>query len=177
MWRRRRDPRKPPLFAHTAQRKIRRESSAPYEWGRPNTNGDGLLRNLRPGNYKLKCVVYDKCGNTHEEYCNFVVKHRQCNYGMRFIKGQHGSHYPKYTNLYVKVQADNHHDIEWAELYVNGRKVRRENSAPYEWGIQHNSNDHLLKRMQPGTYKLKCYYKTKCGQYKEKYSTIYIDNH
>lgn len=158
-------------------KKVRRENSHPYEWGRPNTSGDGLLRNLQPGNYKLKCVVYDKCGNYHEEYCHFVVKHRQCNYDLWYTHGKNGKHYRKYSDVYVKVEAARHQDIEWCELYVNGKKVRRENSAPYEWGRPNSNGDHLLKRMEPGTYKLRCYYKTKCGQYKEKYSTIYIDNH
>jgi hypothetical protein len=73
------------------------------------------------------------------------------------------------------VKSEKYQDIEWMELYVNNRKVRRENAAPYEWGKPNSNGDHLLRRMKRGTYKLKCKYKTKCGKYLEKYSTIYVD--
>jgi len=95
---------------------------------------------------------------------------------MWYEKGKHNSYYPRYSNVYVKVMAEKHYDIEWAELYVNGHKVRRENGAPYEWGKPHSQSDHKLNNMQPGTYYLVCKYKTKCGQYYEKKSTIYVKN-
>ena len=160
-------------------RKIRREESYPYEWGRPGTSGDHQLRNMRKGTYKLKCVVYDKCGDYREEYCTIIVKDGHNNYCEKEVwyeKGKHNTHYRKHSNVYVKVTARKHQDIEWCELYVDGRKVRREMNAPYEWGKPHSNNDHLLNQMRPGSYRLKCKYKTKCGKYYEKYSTIHIDH-
>jgi hypothetical protein len=41
---------------------VRKESQYPYEWGRPNSNGDQILRNLSPGSHTLKVKIVDKCG-------------------------------------------------------------------------------------------------------------------
>lgn len=156
--------------------KIRRENNYPYEWG-GNGSNDQYLRNIQPGTYELKCVIYDECGKYREEYCKLVVGGNQyCDKNLWYEKGKHGSHYRRNSNVTVQVKAQKHQDIEWCELYVNGHKVRREMRAPYQWGKPYANNDHALNHMRPGTYVLKCVYKTKCGQKYEKKSTIYIDN-
>ena len=62
-------------------------------------------------------------------------------------------------------------------ILFKGHKVRRKTSSPLGLGTQNNRNDLRLKRKEPGNYKLRWYFKTKLGQYKEKFSTIYVDNH
>ena len=147
--------------------KIRTESSAPYEWARPNSGGDHYLRNLKAGNYKLKCVVKTKCGGTYYKTINFCVKGNGGNNGnycaqnYRYLYGQTGCQAGR--DLYVKIGAEYNNKVEYMELYINGYKVRREMSAPYEWGRPNGGGDHYLRNMKRGTYQLKCKIKTKCG--------------
>jgi hypothetical protein len=161
-------------------RKIRRENHAPYEWAKPHTNGDYQLKNLRAGTYKLKCLVRTKCGHFYKKYITIYVKGHHnphhCNKKAWFEYGKHGTKYKAGKDVYVRVKAQNSHDIEYMELYVNGRFVRRENHAAYEWGKPHSHGDHLLRNMRKGTYKLKCVVKTKCGHKYSYYSTIYVYN-
>ncbi|MEM6318142.1 MAG: hypothetical protein AAF960_10760 [Bacteroidota bacterium] len=98
-------------------------------------------------------------------YCN-------SNYWYKTVK--HGSTYQAGKDVYVKVEAQKHYDIQYMELYINGYKVRREMHAPYEWGRPNGGGDNYLRRLKPGTYRLKCIAKTRCGgQYKEEI-TIYV---
>ena len=78
-------------------------------------------------------------------------------------------------NLYVKIGADNHNKVEWMELYIDGYKVRREMSAPYEWGRPNGGGDNYLRNMRRGTYTLKCKIKTECGDivWKQKQVTVH----
>jgi len=161
--------------------KVRTESSAPYEWGRPNGGGDHYLRNLKTGNYKLKCVVKTKCGGTYYKYLDFYVRGGHggghnggaCANNYRYMYGQNGCQAGR--DLYVKVGADYHNRVEYMELYINGYKVRREMHAPYEWGKPNTNGDHYLRNMKRGTYQLKCKIKTKCGgvEWKEKTITVH----
>ena len=154
--------------------KIRTESSAPYEWGK---GGDSYLKNLKKGTYKLKCVVKTKCNGTYYKTINFYVKGNaggQCKQNYRYMYGQNGCQAGR--DLYVKVGADNHHKVEYMELYINGHKVRREMNAPYEWGRPNGGGDHYLRNMKPGTYKLKCKIKTRCGEVIWKQSTVYVNH-
>lgn len=123
---------------------------------------------------KIKCW-YDPCGTP--------PPNQHCNWDLWYTHGKDGSSYNAHRDLYIKVDVAKKQDIEWCELYIrkkgNNRwdKVRREVSYPHEWGPQHNSNDRrYMGDMHPGTYELKCYYKTKCGDYKEKFSTIHVRN-
>ena len=161
--------------------KIRTEQNAPYEWGRPSGGGDHYLRNLKVGSYKLKCVVKTKCGGTYYKYINFYVKNiggghpgtGYCANNYRYLYGQNGCQAGR--DLYVKVGADYHQKVEWMELYINGKKVRREMHAPYEWGKPNTGGDHYLRNMRRGNYLLKCKIKTKCGDivYKQKQIRIH----
>ena len=100
--------------------KIRRENNAPYEWGRPNDNQDHRLRNMQKGTYRLKCVVYDKCGNYHEKYCTIEVKngYGHCNKKVWYEYGKHNTRYHRGQDVYVRVKAEKHQDIEWMDLYM-----------------------------------------------------------
>ncbi|MEE9373318.1 MAG: Ig-like domain-containing protein [Saprospiraceae bacterium] len=264
--------------------KISREANAPYDWGLPNSTDDAALRNMSPGSYNIKCVVKDKCGNTHEKYCNITVegthqncewkwknqneiceKHinhgahwrfkmepehhndiewvewyrdntssnnkmrretsypfewnsqnnadskmrnwspgrhkiiirvkkrchnqwfekecwvhidgnsnNQCNSRAHFSDPRDNSSFNRGDHIYVKVNADRHQDIEYMELYLNNRYLRKENSAPYEWNKHGTNNDPSLRNLSSGTHTLKCRYKTKCGTYHETFSRINV---
>ena len=161
--------------------KVRTEMSAPYEWARPNSGGDNYLRNMKKGTYKLKCVVKTKCGQTYYKTITFYVKGHNgggnngnyCANNYYYKYGQNGCQAGK--DLYVKVGADYSQKVEYMELYINGYKVRREMSAPYEWGRPHGGGDHYLRNMRKGTYTLKCKIKTKCGDiiWKKKQVRVY----
>jgi hypothetical protein len=157
--------------------KIRTEMNAPYEWARPHSNGDHYLRNMRAGTYKLKCVVKTKCGGQYKKEIIFHVKNRPhgyCNTNYWYEYAKHGSSCKAGKDLYVKVKAQKHRDVEYMELYINGKKVRREMNAPYEWGRPHGGGDHYLRNMKRGTYNLKCKIKTRCGEIIWKKSTVYV---
>lgn len=165
---------------------VRKESSYPYEWAKGNGNSDSYLRNLKPGTYKLQCRIKTKCGHYKEYYCTFFVNgdHNGGNNG-----GNNGGHcedkawfkYPQNEgsyqagkDVYVRVDPMKYHDIEYMELYVNGQFVRKESSYPYEWAKGSGNSDSYLRNVKPGTYKLKCRIKTKCGEYSEYFCTFYV---
>ena len=43
----------------------------PYDWGKPEK--DKYLTNLRHGDYKLKVVLYTRCGTKVEKFYDFRV--------------------------------------------------------------------------------------------------------
>jgi len=158
--------------------KVRREMNAPYEWGRPTGGGDNYLRNLKPGTYRLKCIAKTKCGGQYKKEITIYVKNQHnnyCNTNYYYEYAKHGSSCQAGRDLYVKVGAQKHQDVEYMELYINGYKVRREMNAPYEWGRPNGGGDHYLRNMKRGTYQLKCKIKTRCGEIIWKKSTVYVN--
>ena len=150
---------------------VRKETSYPYEWCKGQGNSDGYLRNLKPGTYKLKCRVYDKCGKYKDYFCTFYIKghdnggdHTTCDYKGWFKYPQNGKSYNAGSNVYVYFDAQNYKNISYTELYVNGKFVRKENSYPYEWAKGSGNSDGYLRNLKPGTYKLKCRVYDKCGK-------------
>ncbi len=65
---------------------IRKESSYPFEWCKGSGNSDHYLRNMKPGTYKLKAKIKDKCGNVNYIYCTFYVKGGGGNGGGNYCK-------------------------------------------------------------------------------------------
>jgi hypothetical protein len=178
------DPKK---YQHIAQMElfindhfVRKESSYPFEWAKPGTNGDHVLRTLRPGTYKLKVRIKDKCGRYHEQYCVFYVKgphapnSGNCEWDSWFKYPKNNEQYGSGKDVYVKVDPKKYQDIEYMELYVNGKLVRKESSYPYEWCRPNSGGDNYLRNMKPGTYKLTVKIKDKCGQYHEKHCIIHV---
>lgn len=156
--------------------KVRRENQAQYEWGRPHGGGDHRLRNMKPGTYKIKCVAKTKCGSDYYKEITIYVKGKKktCTNNFWYVYAKHGSSCQKGQDLYVKVDAERHADVEYMELYINNHFVRRENYAHYEWGKPNTGGDHQLRNMRKGTYYLKCKIKTKCGEVIVKKSTITV---
>ena len=156
---------------------IRRESSYPYEWCKPG-GGDNYLRNLTPGNYKLKCKIYDKCGGCHTIYYDFCVtggNNNYCNWNSWFKYPQHNKHYNYGCDVYVRVDCQKYQDIEWMELYMNNQFIRKESQYPYEWCKNGSNGDYKLRNMKKGCYHLKVRIKDKCGKINEKTCTFYVD--
>lgn len=251
---------------------VRKEYNAPYEWGK-NGGGDHYLRNLKPGHYKLKLKIKDKCGKINYKYCDFYIKdhyspptngghcdyyslnwikdikhkypyHSICEYtynhktyykvykcgvshyteywyncsGHLVCKFQNGNpchevryakkvkcwydgckntrghkpptvtcdykawfgypnkqYYSKGSRVYVKVEAQNYHDIKYMKLYLNGKLIRQENNYPYEWG-KNGGSDHYLYNMHTGHYKLMVEIKDKCGKTNYKYREFIVKN-
>lgn len=164
--------------------KVRTEQHAPYEWGRPHGGGDHYLRNMKPGTYKLKCVIKTKCNRTVYKEITIYVKNghhnggngnNNCYNNYYYETAKNGYRCQRGTNVYVKVGAQNIHNVEWMELYINGQKIRRENNYPYEWGKSNSNADYQLKNMRPGTYTLECKIYTKCNTLEVKTSTFYVN--
>ena len=162
---------------------IRKESSYPYEWAKGGGNSDHYLRHMKPGTYKLKCRIKDKCGKYHEIYCTFYVKghhgggdpgHGHCNYKAWFKYPQNGKSYPVGSDVYVRLDAQHYNKIKYVELYVNGKFIRKESSYPYEWCKGNGNSDGYLRHLKPGTYKLKARVYDHCGKYKDYYCTFYV---
>ncbi len=183
---------------------VRKESSFPYEWCRPNQQGDSHLRNLQSGNYELRVKVKDKCGQYYEKTLNVGISNldnpetvsledvfndgNSCEWEFDFEEPGYCSNtfYGRYnatfggseilpgSDIYVKVTPRHYQDIEWVDLYVNGDKKRRENSYPYEWCKPNQPGDNYLRNMPSGTYYLKVGVQDKCGQYHEKECSLII---
>lgn len=163
---------------------VRKESSYPYEWGRPHSSGDHQLRNMRAGKYKLEVRIKDKCGQWHKKYCIIIVKGHHndptschCEWDSYFKYPKSNGTYPKGKDVYVRVEPKNYRDIAMMELYLNGKFIRKETSYPFEWARPNSNGDHYLRNLHPGTYKLKVRIKDKCGRWHEKYCIFYVKGH
>lgn len=158
---------------------IRRESKYPYEWCKKGSSSDVYLRKLKEGQHKLKCKIKDKCGKYHEIYCTIYIKGGgngggHCDYKAFFKYPQNGKYYNAGSDVYVKVDIQNYQKVKYCELYLNDHFIRKESSAPYEWCKNGDSGDIKLRKMKPGTYKLKCRAYDVCGKYKDYYCTFYV---
>ena len=149
---------------------IRKESSSPYEWCKSGSSGDNFLRNMQAGHYTIKVKVKDRCGRYFEKECRFEIKNGygggngHCEWDSWFEYPNCGGKYDKGSNVYVKVKARKHQDIEYMKLYVNGQFVRKESTTPYEWCKSNSSGDYQLRNMKTGHYRVKVVIKDKCGK-------------
>lgn len=158
---------------------IRKETSYPYEWAKGNGNHDSYLRNLKPGTYKLKARVFDKCGKYKDFYCTFYVKgngngHETCKYKSWFKYPKNNGTFRYGGDVYVRVDTEKYQDIAEMHLYVNGKFVRKESSYPYEWAKGSGNSDGYLRNLKRGTYNLKVRVKTKCGDWYEYFCKFYV---
>lgn len=161
---------------------IRKEMTFPYEWARPNGNGDHYLRNLKPGTYKLKARVYDKCGKYKDYYCTFYVKgggnpgggNNMCKYKSWFKYPKNNGTYRYGDDVFVRVDTEKFQDIKEMHLFVNGKLVRVEYQYPFEWAKPNGNGDNYLRNLKRGTYNLKVRVKTKCGKWFEYFCKFYV---
>ncbi|MCB0631610.1 MAG: Ig-like domain-containing protein [Saprospiraceae bacterium] len=163
---------------------VRKESTYPFEWCKGSGNTDGYLRKMKKGAYKLKCKIKDKCGQYHEIYCTIDIKgnehngnhpgNAECSYKAWFKYPQNGQNYNSGSNVHVYVDAQQYHYINYVELYLNDKLIRKESNYPYEWCKGSGNTDGYLRHLKPGTYKLKARVYDKCGKYKDYYCTFYV---
>ncbi len=95
-------------------------------------------------------------------------------YSKTWFKAPVAGNYNAGSDMYVKVDAQNHQHIKHIELYINGQFVRKENHFPYEWAKGSGQSDAYLRNLQPGTYNLKAKIVDKCGQSTNKYKTFTV---
>jgi len=163
---------------------IRKESNYPYEWCKSNSSEDQKLRSMQPGKYELKCVIKDRCGETHEKFCEFEIKHSengnnggeysQCKWDAWFDYPKEGDKYEHNAHVYVKMKPEKYQDIDYMKLYLDGQYIRKESNYPYEWCKSGSSDDHKLRNMKAGKFKLKCEWKDRCGDIHQKYCEFEI---
>ncbi len=144
-----------------------KESRYPYEWGGKNSR-DSYWKTLQPGRHHLKCRVKDKCGNYEEYTCYFWVDghhgggnggHGKCIWDCWFEYPKKG-HCDYGRSSYVKIGAKSYKHIKYVELWCDGKYIRKETRAPYEWG---KGGDPYLKRLRKGRHHLKCKIVDICG--------------
>lgn len=132
---------------------------------------DWKVKVHKPGNYHLKCVVYDKCGKQK------VIKKMIC------IGGNTPTPTPTPTTCSwdadfgcikqecvapgskVCLEVRNKMHIEKCVLYINGQSCGVEKHWPYEWKVP---------RLSPGRYKMVCKVLDKCGKWTPIEKTICI---
>ena len=162
---------------------VRKESSYPYEWCKGSGNSDSYLRNLKAGTYKLKARVHDKCGKYKDYYSTFYVKGNghtppgnggHCKYKSWFKYPKNNGTYRYGEDVYVRVDTEKYQDIEFMELYVNNKYVRKESNYPYEWCKGSGNSDSYLRNLKRGTYNLKVRVKTRCGKFYEYFCKFYV---
>lgn len=159
---------------------VRKEINFPYEWAKGSGNSDAYLRNLKPGTYKLKARVFDKCGKYKDYYCTFYVKghngggNQGCKYKSWYKYPKNNGTYRYGDDVYVRVDTEKYQDIQEMHLYVNGKFVRKESNYPYEWCKGSGNSDTYLRNLKRGTYNLKVRVKTKCGKWYEYFCKFYV---
>lgn len=161
---------------------VRKEENYPFEWCVGQGNSDHHLRKIKQGKYKLKARIKDRCGNYREEYCEFEVKCHNgggnyCEWKSWFKYPEAHQEYKEGDNVYVRVETEKYQDIEYMELYLNGKLVRKENNHPYEWCVGTGNSDPYLRNLKPGKYKLEVKIKDRCGNYHEIYCDFEVKGH
>lgn len=93
-----------------------------------------------------------------------ALDYTSCNWSSMFeYPKKHSYNYGE--DVYVKVKPQKHYDINYMEIWVNNKYIRKESQYPYEWGKPGSNGDQYLKNLNPGTYKIKCKIVDKCGQH------------
>ena len=128
------------------------DSSSPYNWGQ----GIAVLQNLQPGTYTLRAVATDNQGAKGEQTISIAVAATQNNTPpiVNFSFPNDQQTFSAGANILVVASAtDSDGTITGVELFINGTLLRRDNSAPYQWGDL--ITDTPLRSLQAGNYTLK----------------------
>ncbi len=155
---------------------IRNETNYPFEWGRGNNSSDGYLRKLPPGQYTLRCMVRDDCGGSREYHRKFVVGGGYVFNNPLPEQKPAGSHciwesafkYPRPfvkrtypSSMYVEVATRKFRDIQYMELWCDGKYIGKDHRSPFQWGKGKRS--YQLNKLRPGQHLLKCKIVDVCG--------------
>lgn len=130
---------------------VRRESSHPYEWGKPHSHNDHLLNNMQPGTYYLKAVAQDNYGKETTKTITIYVDQTNRAPSLAFDHPRHNYYYDEGFDANVRVTATDHDDyVDYVKLYLNDSYIGRDDHAPYQW-----SHYSALQNLSAGTYTLK----------------------
>lgn len=133
---------------------IRVEKNAPYDWN--HKDQDAALRNMSPGTYTLKAVATDDKGAKGEVSIEITINGTQnTNQSPKvsFALPSNGSSLKTGSSIVANVNAtDADGTIVSVTLSLNGKAVRTEKVAPYDWN--HKGQDDALKNLAVGTYTL-----------------------
>lgn len=99
-----------------------------------------------------------------------------CNWRSSFKYPQANAKFEAGKAVYVKVDAQKYQDIEYMELYVDGKLIRKESTYPYEWCKGNGKEDGYLRNLKAGVHKIECRIKDKCGKINKIETSITIDS-
>ncbi|MEM1328177.1 MAG: Ig-like domain-containing protein [Bacteroidota bacterium] len=122
-------------------------NTAPYQWSLSTNN---------PGTYTLRAVATDNDGATSEQSIMITVSNGgggSNNPVVSFVTPMDGQTFLDGDDVPVEVNATDDGSVQFVDLFLDGTLVRRENGAPYEWGLP-SQMDSALENMSPGTYTL-----------------------
>jgi len=134
---------------------IAEDNTAPYEWA---SAAYSQLANLQVGSHTFQATATDNHGATSQT--SIVVNVIAPSGGnmlpiVDIITPKQGNNFPVGTNVKVQATAtDLDGSVTRVLAYLNGRALRRDTEAPYEWDGA-SSADPLLSNMKAGTYELK----------------------
>jgi hypothetical protein len=143
--------------------------SAPFQW-----LSDSSLINLPVGKYNLKAIAITTGGDSISSAVDFSVMAPAVLPQVSFTYPLNGAEFEAGVNLQVTgVIATHPAGISNVKLYVNNVLDRQENIAPYDWGLD-GQTDPLLKNMKAGTYTLKAVATATSGEVNEASITIVV---
>jgi hypothetical protein len=125
------------------------DNTAPYEW---------TLSTNNPGTYTLRAVATDDDGATSEQSIMITITDGGGGGNgnapvVSFVTPMDGETFIEGDDVPVEVSATDDGSVQFVDLFLDGTLVRRENGAPYEWGLP-TQMDAVLQNMSPGTYTL-----------------------
>lgn len=123
---------------------VRQENIAPYEWGNGN-NADETL-GLGVGTHNFRVVMRDSNGNFSVDRFVLTVTPNQSGENFVNFTSPSGNRTVQlgYNSLQIEAVGNvNNGNISRMSLLIDGRFVRQEFFAPYEWGNGNNSNETL----------------------------------
>lgn len=131
---------------------VRREVSAPFEWGAGNNQNETL--NLLPGEHTFRVVATDDDGATAEDIFTLTVTATSNNQPpiVNFTVPTESMVLEEgYTSFPIVVNAsDTEGTVASVALYLGDTLIRAITEPPYEWGSGSNQNETL--NLMPGNY-------------------------
>ncbi len=111
--------------------------------------------------------------------CNDHHRKQHCQIEFNFAGIHNGDHFSEGSDLFVDLEfRDGEAYVEYAELYINGRKYGKVLDWPYRWGKGFQCDPPaIFNNMEPGRYRITCVILDKCGNKHQKGMTIYVDDY
>ena len=135
---------------------VRREVNAPYNWGHAGSPNPNELNGLSDGSYNIRAVATDDDGATAETTFTLTIgEDKPKKPSVRFATQTKDLTVKEGYKLEVEALAtDQDGTIEYVELYIGKDLVRRENTAPYNWGYT-DADATKMNSLAPGNYTVK----------------------